>query len=378
MITNTCPTLSSSEDLNQFERSMQNIVDGCINCYLCVKECAFLQKYGTPASICENRLSFSCIDSPVFACNLCGLCDEVCPKDLSISQTFLEIRRSMQDNSTDPPASTSRYKEHKSLCAYEKNGGSSLFSLHLLSESSDSVFFPGCTLAATRPKTTLAAFRHLRLQDPDCGVMLDCCAKPTHDMGLKIHQTAIQKITEVFDRHSIKRIITACPSCYKMFTDFAPQFKTVSIYELLAKNPPKQDGAIHETFSIHDTYITRNVPEIHDAVRALVGHRGVEIIEMKHNRENTICCGEGGAATFIAPEITQKWKSIRKKESDGQRIITYCAGCSSTLAKELPATHLLDLVFNQKKALKGEEQQSRPPFTYLNRLWLKRKLQNLR
>jgi Fe-S oxidoreductase len=143
------------------------------------------------------------------------------------------------------------------------------------------------------------------------------------------------------------------------------------VYEVLADNPPPMTGRCAEDVVIHDPCTTRGFPRIHDAVRTLVALTGARIKEMPHNRETTLCCGEGGAAAFIAPELTGKWKKTRHAEAGGSRIITYCAGCSSTFDTSLWTTHLLDLLFDHDRALTGDEQKTRPPFTYLNRLRLK-------
>ena len=127
--------------------------------------------------------------------------------------------------------------------------------------------------------------------------------------------------------------------------------------------------------AIHDSCMTRDVSKIHDSVRALLEMIGATIKEQPHCRERAICCGDGAAAPFMAREITNNWKNIRRKEAEGKRIITYCAGCSVTLGKTLLTTHLLDLLFNREKALQGKVQQSRTPFTYFNRLLLKKRLQ---
>lgn len=348
-----------------------------MNCNICVKECAFLQKYGTPGAICKRFLSGeNSVDSPVFECNLCCLCCEVCPKDLKVSEAFLEIRTIIQSQSK-PANAVSIHLEHKAICAYEKRGGSSLYSLHRFPKESDAVFFPGCTLAATRSATTQKTYEYLQQIEPGCGFILDCCAKPSHDLGLTdSFSVTFTKLVDKLKAGGVKKIYTACPSCYVTFKSYAPELETRTVYEVLAGNPPTQVGNVAEQLTIHDTCITRYESVIHDSVRSLIRSTGAEIVEAKHNRQKAICCGEGGAAAFVAPEITDSWKSIRKEEADGKRVITYCAGCSSTLDESLQSTHLLDLLFDQDKALKGKEQKTKTPFTYLKRILLKNRLKS--
>lgn len=354
---------------------LRDIVKECVGCNICANECSFLDKHGSPGSICERFLSAeNHHESAVFQCNLCGLCESVCPKNLPCSLGFLEIRKSIQKSNR---ASTGKsvYKQHKALCAYEARGTSPAFSLHLFPDGCESVFFPGCTLTATRSGVTQKTYESLKSFDSTVGIVLDCCTKPSHDLGLtEKFEHAFTELCDLLKANKIKRILTACPSCYTTFKKHAPHIETYSVYEILAANMPPEGTIPLEKFSIHDTCATRNVSPIHDSVRALVKNCGAEISEMEHSRSTAICCGEGAAAAFLAPDITDSWKTIRKREAAGKRIITYCAGCSSTLGKDLPATHLLDLLFDRERALEGKERIAKAPFTYINRLLLKNRL----
>lgn len=304
-----------------------------------------------------------------FQCNLCNLCQAVCPQQLDCSGSFLEMRRTIQMNSGK------RIAEHRCISTYEKYGSSSLFSLHLIPKECTTIFFPGCTLAATRASVAESTYHHLQTIIPHIGIVLHCCAKPSHDLGY--HDLFQQRFTTLIDTlkgKKISKIITACPSCYDTFKQNTPELETVTVYEVLAENPPEAMVRYLETVSIHDACATRFKPEIHDSIRQLVKGSGAGIEEMKHSREKALCCGEGAAASFIAPVLTGKWKDIRKSEASKRHVITYCAGCSNTLSKSVPNTHLLDLLFCPKKAIIGKEKITKSPYTYPARLLLKNRL----
>ena len=63
---------------------------------------------------------------------------------------------------------------------------------------------------------------------------------------------------------------------------------------------------------------------------------------------------------------------LRKNEADGRRIITYCAGCVQALGGHTPTNHLVDILFAPDQTLAGKKKGAGAPFTYLNRLRLKR------
>lgn len=376
-------TASQTDRVKELQQ-IQLIAKECINCGTCAGECAFLEQLGTPGDICKEFLNNTTRSSDshraIFACNLCGLCTTVCPKKLDTPGALLEIRRISQKSSQLSSSGSSICKEHHTICSYEDRGASSLFSLHLFPEGCDAVFFPGCTLTATRASVTEAIYERLCSIDPNLGVVLDCCAKPSHDLGLDERFTrAFSRIRKILRANNIKKIYTGCPSCYASFSNHAPEFSTISVYQVLALNsiatiPSLQNWT--ESITIHDSCTARNVKEFRESVRTLLTGTGAEVKEMIHSGTAAICCGEGGSATFVAPDITSNWKTIRKTEANGRRVVTYCAGCSAMLGKDIKTTHILDLLFDPEKARVGQEKVTKTPLTYASRFFLKQRLKN--
>jgi hypothetical protein len=95
---------------------------------------------------------------------------------------------------------------------------------------------------------------------------------------------------------------------------------------------------------------------------------------MDHSEQKTLCCGEGGAVGFLSPNLAKRWGLLRKKEVSGRKVITYCAGCSEFIGPLTPTSHILDIVFEPEAAMAGTVKVSKSPFTYLNRLKLKKQL----
>ncbi len=351
--------------------AIQEIANICIDCGKCVKECSFLQSQGTPGQISSTFVAEGkkSVLHESYSCNLCGLCSVVCPLGLECSKAFLEMRKQVTASSAAVD------KKHRSICNYVKIGNSSLFSLDLIAEECDTVFFPGCTLSATRASTTEKTYNYLKEHIPHLGIVLDCCAKPALDLGRdKEFDSRFGKLLERLKQQGVKKLITACPSCYVTFKEHSPELMVEMVYKTLGSYLPKStpETALH--YSIHDACATRFEGDIHESVRDLVHYCGVEITEMKHSRHMAICCGEGGAASLISPEITDQWKNIRSVESAGRKVITYCAGCSTSFGRSIPNTHLLDLLFFPEQSANGKEKIRKAPFTYLSRLRLKERL----
>ncbi|XOF34735.1 MAG: (Fe-S)-binding protein [Candidatus Electrothrix sp. YB6] len=347
----------------------------CLECGLCVRECAFLQKYGTPKSIAcswhpeKDRLL-------PFECSLCGLCAAVCPPKINLNPAvmFLEMRQELVRRGAAP------LPQHRRLLTYERRGVSARYAWCGLPERCDTVLFPGCAFAGTRSGRLLELFQHLSRSIPNLGIMLDCCTKPSHDLGRTTQFTAMfGRLRHSLVAQGIRRVLVICPSCYAVFRQYGAPLEVQFVYELLAEMtlPVDSTAILGQQVTVHDPCATRQHSQVHEAVRALLRQAGLEITEMPHHGRTTLCCGEGGAIPFLNNALARRWGDRRQQEAGSLPAVTYCAGCVQFLRSRLQTVHLLDLLFAPAHALHGRVRVARAPLTYLNRLFLKRRLQKL-
>ena len=349
----------------------KTILDKCIECPLCRRECPFLAKYGNPKEI-AGRIDPG-VDASLalaFECSLCGLCGAVCPVDLDPAAMFLAIRREAVKKGI------ATFPEHKRLLDYERRGISKRYSYYALPEGCDTVFFPGCGLPGTRPKRTLQVYNHLRSFIPGLGIVLDCCTKPSHDLGRQaFFDTFFREMKDYLLRHGVRTVLTACPNCYRVFKEYGGELAVMTVYEALAEQgPPDHSATNGRPVVIHDPCATRHEIPVHDAVRTLVSNQGLQAEEMPHQGLKTLCCGEGGAVGMLAPELAGQWGQKCKAEAENREMVTYCVGCTGLLGKLTPTRHLLDLIFEPGATLKGRVKAAGPPWTYWNRIQLKKEL----
>lgn len=346
----------------------------CTQCGVCVAECHFLSRYGDPLQLA----SAYDIDNPEilarpFECTLCELCTQVCSEGLDPSRMFLEMRReAFKRGLSDLP-------EHRGLRKYERIGNSKAYTWYALPDGCDTIFFPGCTLVGTRMDTTAKVFEHLRQIIPTVGIVMDCCNNPSHDLGDHPHFTAMfDEMRSYLTEHGIKKILVACPNCLKVFNRSAPELKTQTIYEVLAKHPPTPSAtmaSVATRVAIHDPCVSRWDVKAQNAVRRLLAMVGVRAEEMPHNKGNTLCCGEGGGAGCLVPEQAQQMINQRLEEAQGKPIVSYCAGCTNSFKGKTTTAHVLDLMFEPQTTLTAKHKVTRAPFTYLQRLQFKKSLQ---
>ena len=342
-------------------------IGGCTGCGVCVAECAFLKLYGSPRAIAraydpeDPKKNALC-----FECSLCGLCSAVCPEGLDPKALFLEMRREAVDRGFGS------FPEHKGLLAYERTGLSRRFSWYGLPQGCTTIFFPGCALPGTRPAATQKVYQMLQEAIPDLGIVLDCCTKPSHDLGKeRFFQDMFGEMVAWLEAAGIKKVLVACPNCFKVFSQYAPQFLTETVYQLLAELAAgSATEAIGAPVTVHDPCVIRFEPAPQDAVRSLLAGAGRRVEEMPHTGRSALCCGEGGSVGALAPDLADGWGERRRVEAAGREVVTYCAGCANHLGKKLQVSHLLDLICHTPKPASG-------PITYLNRLRLKYRFKKL-
>jgi len=349
---------------------LKTISEKCTNCQLCIEDCGFLKTYGTPKEIAD---AFDFFDKKSqilsFECSLCQLCAAVCPEKIDPSEMFVEMRReAVRLGNADLP-------EHAGLLKYEKRGTSRRYTWYGLPKNCDTIFFPGCTLPGTRPDKTIKLYEYMRAQIPTLGIVLDCCTKPSHDLGREVFFNAMfGEMKNFLVKNNIRDVYVACPSCYKVFNQYGEALSVKTVYELLAKNGSPSKDRIKQTVSIQDPCAVRFDKQIHTTVRELALKQGLTIEEMPHCKETTFCCGEGGAVNCVSPGFARGWGNQRKKEVNNKRMVTYCAGCTHFLDPISPTTHILDLLFEPETALDGKAKVAKSPITYVNRLILKYRL----
>ncbi|MCG6877591.1 MAG: (Fe-S)-binding protein [Deltaproteobacteria bacterium] len=350
--------------------ALRQVQTECVECGLCQIECRFLQEYGSPKQIADGfDLLKEAHRTMAYACSLCHLCTAVCPKGLNPAAMFLEMRRAAVKYGLGP------YPQHKRILDYELRGVSRRYTWYGLPAGCETVFFPGCTFTGTRPETTLAFYRYLKQYIPSAGIILDCCAKPSHDLGRQQRfQALFNEMKGFLIENGVKKVIVACPNCHQIFKQYAGEIAVATAYEFMANDGIPTRREHPEAVTVHDPCALRFEAPVQLAVRQLLKKQGLTVQEMRHHGRNTLCCGEGGSAGCLAPELSEQWGILRKKEGNGRRTFTYCAGCVSNMRRRMPTGHLLDLMFEPEKALKGRNRVLGAPLTYLARLWVKKRL----
>ena len=326
----------------------KEMLEKCSECLICLQECQLMTRLGkSPREIAECLFQNPQLyKNAVYSCLQCGLCSIVCPVLLNPKQMFLEWRRKLVKDGVAPFRNHSfslTDKKWNIYTLYRDNYGISYPDLE--TSNCDTLFFPGCNMSTFAPKLTRTIFSQLKRFNGSVGILIDCCQKPVHDLGLQERfEKAIEKLKQRVAEQGAKRVITACPNCYYTLKQCLG-VEVVSIYDALPEAAFKK---ITGVITIHDSCPDREEGLFGRKVRSILS--GCQIIEMKHSKENTICCGAGGLASAVDPDLALTYVKMRLEEAkatQAEYLVTYCVTCVNMLTSvpsEIKIIHALNLL----------------------------------
>lgn len=338
---------------NEYYTKEEAIEEGkrCIdcNCLECVKGCEFLRYYNSyPKKMAReaynnlaialgNRTSNKMINS----CSLCGQCRSICPGGLDLGEVCEYARREMVKTNKMPPSAFEFAIEDM-----EFSNGDEFFTV-IDKEDLNYVFFPGCQLCASEPDLVKVIYKDLNNRlDDTVGIILGCCGVIGKWSGQEEKfQKEISLIKDTLQKINNPTVITACPTCYKIFNSYLENTKVQMIYDYIDDDQLKPVGN-YEEIAIDDPCTIRYDDKLQNQVREIAEKLGFNLKELDYNKETTTCCGYGGLTCFSNKELKEKIVLSRIKQ-DKLNYLTYCINCrDSFLSQNKDAKHILQLIYN--------------------------------
>ena len=328
---------------------MADFNEECTGCGTCAAVCPFLTEYGTPDLILSERPEAS------FYCTSCGRCNAACPLKLLPAAAFFEAKeRLVQQNKV--PGTVRKVLD--GARGFAKTGHGFPFTFY---GSKDTVFWPGCGLAANRPglvrklRKILSSRLHKQV-----GMVLDCCYDPVYGLGdTATACAALQDINKRLRDGGVTKVITGCLNCHKLLSQHLEDIEVVFILKLLPPDLFEKQG--QGPMYLHHPCPSARWDEIRDATRGLFNHlcetttaidsgRGTDLkaappagaVPITGTTEAQ-CCGAGGGLCSSAPELADRFLDRIVAEGRGRTMVTYCVGCQKRFLKRgVDVVHLLE------------------------------------
>jgi Fe-S oxidoreductase/nitrate reductase gamma subunit len=297
-------------------------------------------------------------------CTTCRACLEVCPVYVSTLGAVERARTRVVEGGTKVPPLLSQtleklYKYNNPWEASKKNRANwsqdiEIPDLTKTDEKDALCYFVGCTTSLdTRAQDLARSFarilKHAGIPFGTLGKKEPCCGDIARRVGEEgLFEEQMGACLALFARNNIRSIVTSSPHCFHTFRNEYPAFQalrpldenvpfhvrhyTQFIRELISEGSLRFEKPLNMKVTYHDPCYLGRHNKVYDAPREIIASiPGVELLEMTHNRENSLCCGGGGGRMWQEDlDSETKMSEIRIREAaetGAETVITACPLC---------------------------------------------------
>ncbi|WP_252501909.1 (Fe-S)-binding protein [Sporosarcina sp. Marseille-Q4943] len=127
-----------------------------------------------------------------------------------------------------------------------------------------------------------------------------------------------------FEKAGVTKIVTIDPHAYNIFKNEYPDFgfkaevvhHTEMLYDLVMQGKLKPVHEINETITFHDSCYLGRYNDVYDPPREILkAIPGVNLVEMKRNRQDGMCCGAGGGLMWMEEDTGHRVNVARTEQA---------------------------------------------------------------
>jgi Fe-S oxidoreductase len=285
----------------------------------------------------------------LYACTLCGFCDDVCQRGIRHTPTvaIIEELRKMVPHELKPrilkkAADTARMPKDQKLFVLKE------FGVRDAGEGGkgDTIFFPDDSLVSNAAK--LREIGHILKES---GRKIGCfISDPLPPVSASLInggcreelESCLAEIDGKLSRHGIRKVLVFNPeslSVLKRFSESSAECISITrLYADMLKKGKATKIKLPPVTYQDPCHLGRYAKE-YVAPRAVVAALGLQLKEMWRSRKNALCCGAGGGVLEDNPALARAYGVNRWKEAkaSGARVmITACPYCYASLNRSKP------------------------------------------
>ncbi|MBC7114919.1 MAG: (Fe-S)-binding protein [Archaeoglobi archaeon] len=313
----------------------------CIRCGFCTSRCVTLPEFGVESAgprgrmlllrgIAEGLLTFNeKVAGRLFQCTTCDSCSLSCPAGLRLSEIFEEFREEAFERGL-LPENLRKISENVRKFGNPYGESSAIKSVR----RGEKCLFIGCTTRFRRKETLKRVLEIAEMLEWSL-VEEVCCGSPVKRIGdLALFRELVKRNYENLRKFS--EVVVLCAGCYRTLSEdyrkFGAPLKVSHITEELAGMTFEAEI---ERATYHDPCHLGRAFSFYEPPRELLRKAGVELVEMKRNRENSRCCGGGGGFRALHPEVSRRiaMKRVEEASEVSEVLLTSCPFCHINLSE---------------------------------------------
>ena len=326
----------------------------CFQCGMCDSVCPWnrVKDFGVRKLIREAQLGLTEIEGEdLWQCATCGMCPSRCPRGVKIVDVLISLRKIAAEYDIQPQgmrlaaASLASDGNPWSGRREERGDWAKDLAAKPFSEGMEILYFPCCTECydSRSKKSAAATVDLLQKAGVDFGVIgpeVVCCGESIRKAG---EEEAFKRLAreniKTFIEKGVKRILVSSPHCYETFkneySEFRVHFDVVHtsqyLFELIRDGRIKFKRDYRGRVAYHDPCYLGRHNGIYDEPRDILKSvPGLELVEMADSRENSLCCGGGGARIWAETPKGERLSDLRLKQAQdvGASVLaTFCPYC---------------------------------------------------
>jgi Fe-S oxidoreductase len=352
----------------------QNYLDGfipvsatqkeCIKCGICLQKCPVM-KMGKEEARAEivRLINGEEPERVLKECTFCFTCNHYCPNGLRPFNLIMErmVERNREVKPELHPFASYMIKGRKEPgffnAEYEKSSDDDKAIIKKWSEipaKTKEILYVGCA-----GRMNPSGIEHLKVLDklPKYGPRDTCCGDIPFRFG--DYQAFSEIVEKTFNRLSLlkaDRLVCYCPACANYFGNVWPNshglklpFEITSLYEWLWEQYQQGNLQIKKRLNqqivLSDSCHAGELGEgFMNTVRGLYKAAGRDVVELKNNRFDSLCCGFASYMRGFNDQSGVKEDTQRKMQQileTGINDVSFnCHGCVANLSPEVQGTNI--------------------------------------
>ncbi len=345
----------------------------CMQCGTCTAVCPWnLVGVNNPRVIMRQiSLGFEgCEGEDLWRCVTCNTCVARCPRGVEIIDVLRAARTMMNAAGSVPP-------NHKGALASLHSDGNpwqgdrservavaAELGLPELTDDHEYLYFTCCsqTYDPRNKKAAKALARLLDVSGVSFGVRPEaevCCGDQARKVGAQdVFDELAEENAELLGAEGVTKVLTASPHCLNVINkDYAEaevdlgvkaEHYTEVLERALDAGQLTPTVEVTKKVAYHDPCYLGRHNGIYDAPRNLLDAiPGLTRVELRRNRENSLCCGGGGGGIWADVPTEERFAVVRVREAlevGAEVIATACPYCTSMLEDAVKVLDLEDRI----------------------------------